>query len=178
MLRAAPLVSRPFDLSRAAYGQNAEVGRGESVLWRIRSQRSALRSRTAVRDEDAACLWSRILLPMGGRFFRKEDRKDLQTTRPKCARTTEQIKSPHSPETFAVAICEPRPRAAEVFFPREEGWGVIRPDITDVFKDKKAFRGTRKASEGRKHGVWENVAVDPWIGVEARKVSANSLAEE
>ena len=110
--------------------------------------------------------------------IRKKNRNDLQTARPKCARATEQIKSPHPPETFAVAIGEPRPRAAEVFFPREEGWVVIRPDITDVFKDKKAFRGTRKASEGRKHGVWENVARDPWIGVEARKVSANSLAKE
>ena len=113
-----------------------------------------------------------------GGFFRKENRKDLQTARPKCARATEQIKSPHSPETFAVAICKAGPGAAEVFIPGEECRVVIRPDVLDVFNDENAFRSARQLSDGRKHGVWENVARDPWIGMEARNVSANPLAKK
>src|SRR6266516_5500857 len=111
-------------------------------------------------------------------FFRKENRKDLQAARPKCARATEQIKSPHSPETFAVAICKAKPGAAEVFFPGEQCRVVIRPDVLDVFNNENAFRSTRQLSDGRKHGIWENVALDPRIGVDARNVYANSLAEE
>jgi len=76
----------------------------------------------------------------GGIFFRKENRKDLQTARSKCARATEQVKSPHSPETFAVAICKAGPCAAEAFLPGEECPIVIRPDIFDVFNDENAFR--------------------------------------
>src|SRR4029453_7480645 len=113
-----------------------------------------------------------------GGFFRKENRKDLQTARPKCARATEQIKSPHPPETFAVAICKPGPGAAEVFIPREKCLVVIRPDVLDVFDDENAFGSTSQAGEGRKDGVWENVALDPGTGVEARNVSANCLAKK
>jgi hypothetical protein len=116
--------------------------------------------------------------PNGGTFFRNENRKDLQTARPKCARTTEQIKSPHSPETFAVAICKPRPRAAEVFIRGEQCRVIIRPDVLDVFNNENAFGSACQARDGRKHGVWENVALDPGIGVEARKVSADSLAKK
>src|SRR5882724_8210638 len=113
-----------------------------------------------------------------GVLFRKENRKDLQTARPKCARATEQIKSPHSPEPFAVAICKTRPGAAEVFLPGEECRVVIRPDVLDVFEDKNTFRSARQLSDGRKHGIWKNVALDPRIGVVARKVAANSLAKK
>src|SRR5436309_3281972 len=35
-------------------------------------------------------------------FFRKKNRKHLQTARPKCACATEQVKSAHSPEAVAV----------------------------------------------------------------------------
>src|SRR5437867_6059879 len=111
-------------------------------------------------------------------FFRKKNRKHLQTARPKCARATEQVKSPHPSETFAVTICEAGPGAAEVFLPGEECRVVVRPDVLDVFNDENAFRSTRKAGDGRKHGVWENVALDPRIGVEARNVSANCLAKK
>src|SRR6266568_7271075 len=114
----------------------------------------------------------------GGAFFRKENRKDLQTARPKCARATEQIKSPHPPETLAVAICKATPGAAKVFFPGEQCRIVIRADVLDVFNDENAFRSARQLGEGRKHGIWENVARDPGIGVEARNVSANSLAKK
>src|SRR5205823_2265213 len=103
---------------------------------------------------------------------------DLQTARPKCARATEQIKSPHSPETFAVAICKAVPCAVEVFFPGEERRVVIQPDVLDVFEDEDAFRSASQVSDGRKHGVWENVALDPGIGVNTRKVAANSLAKK
>src|SRR5437867_7987868 len=135
---------------------------------------------------DQGCLWSVKcgLSPVAdttsnsGRFFRKENRIDLQTARPKCACATEQIKSPHSPETFAIAICEPGPGAAEVFLPGEECRVVIRADVFDVFNDENTFRSTRQLSDGRKHGIRENVALDPGIGVDARDVSANSLAEK
>src|SRR4029453_16817169 len=113
-----------------------------------------------------------------GGFFRKENRKDLQTARPKCARATEQVKSPHSPETFAVAICKAGPGAAEVFLPGEECWVVIRSDVLDVFKGENAFRSARQASDGRKHGIGENVARDPGISVEARKAAADCLAKK
>src|SRR4030095_12813137 len=113
-----------------------------------------------------------------GGFFRKENRKDLQTARPKCARATEQVKSPHSPEPFAVAIGKPGPGAAEVFLPGEEGRVVIRPNVRDVFNDENAFRSPRQLSDGRKHGIRENVALDPGIGVDARNVSADSLAKK
>src|SRR5438128_11076682 len=103
----------------------------------------------------------------GGIFFGKENRKDVQTARPKCARATEQIKSPHSPETFAVAICKAGPGAAEVFLPGEQCRVVIRPDVLDVFNDENAFCSARQTGEGRKHGIRENVARDPGIGVEA-----------
>src|SRR5205807_5421392 len=103
---------------------------------------------------------------LGGAFFGKENRKNLQTARPKCARATEQVKSPHSPETFAVLICKAGPGAAEVFLPGEQCRVVIRPDVLDAFKDENTFRSARQLSDGRKHGVWENVALDPWIGVE------------
>src|SRR4029450_4620593 len=113
-----------------------------------------------------------------GGFFRKENRKDLQTARAKCARATEQIKSPHSPETFAIAICKAGPGAAEVFLPGEQCRVVIRPDVLDVFNNENAFRSARQAGEGRKHGIWENVALDPGIGVDARNVCADSLAKK
>ena len=113
-----------------------------------------------------------------GGFFRKENRKDLQTARPKCARATEQVKSPHPPETFAVPICKAEPGAAEIFFPGEQCWVVIRPDVLDVFDNENAFRCARQPGEGRKHGIWEDVALDPGIGVDARKVSADSLAKK
>src|SRR5437588_5099390 len=115
---------------------------------------------------------------LGDVFFGKENRKDLQTARPKCAGATEQIKSPHSPEAFAVTIREAGPGAAEVFLPGEQGRVVIRADVLDVFNDENAFRSARQLSDGRKHGVWENVARDPGIGVDARNVSANSLAKK
>ena len=102
----------------------------------------------------------------------------MQTARPKCASATEQVKSPHSPETFAIAICKAGPGAAEVFFAGEKCRIVVRPDVFDVFNDEHAFRGARKASEGRKHGIWENVALDPGIGMASRRVSANSLAKK
>ena len=41
----------------------------------VRGQRSALGSRTAVRDKDAACLWSRTLLPMAVHSFEKRTEK-------------------------------------------------------------------------------------------------------
>src|SRR5207248_494089 len=107
-----------------------------------------------------------------------ENRIDLQTARAKRARATEQIKSPHSPETFAVAICKAGPGAAEVFLPGEQCRVVIRTDVLDVFNNENAFRSARQASEGRKHGVWENVALDPGISVDARNVSADSLAKK
>src|SRR4030095_11904487 len=113
-----------------------------------------------------------------GGFFRKENRKDLQTARPKCARATEEVKSPHPPATFAVAICKARPGAAEVFLPGEQCRVVIRSDVLDVFDNENAFRSARQLGEGRKHGIWEDVACDPGIGVEARKVTANSLAKK
>ena len=91
----------------------------------------------------------------GGVFFREENRKDLQTARPKCARATEQVKSPHSPEPFAIAICEAGPGAPEVFLPGEQCRVVIRADVLDVFNDENAFRSARQARDGRKHGVWE-----------------------
>src|ERR1043166_10034421 len=122
--------------------------------------------------EDA---WDTLIV---GGFFRKENRKDLLTARPKCARATEQVKLPHPAETFAVAICKPGPGAGEVFIPREKCRVVIRPDVLDVFDDAHAFRGARQAGEGRKDRVWENVALDPGIGVEARNISANSLAKK
>ena len=114
----------------------------------------------------------------GGAFFGKENRKDLQTARSKCARATEQVKSPHPPETFAVTICEAGPGAAEVFLPGEECRVVIRADVFDVFNNENAFRSARQLSDGRKHGVWEKVALNPGIGVEARNVSADSLAKK
>src|SRR4029453_2616968 len=114
----------------------------------------------------------------GGTFFRKENRKDIQTARAKCARATEQVKSPHPPETFAVAICKPRPGAAEVFLPGEECRVVIPAEVLDVFNEENAVRSARKLSEGMKDGGWENVALDPGIGVETRKVSADSLAKK
>ena len=83
--------------------------------------------------------------------IRKENRKNLETARPKCARATEQIKSPHPPETFAVAICKLGPGAAKVFLPGEKCWVVTGPDIPDGFNDENALRSTRKASQGRKH---------------------------
>src|SRR5205823_6720921 len=89
------------------------------------------------------------ITPNGGVFFRKENRKDLQTARSKCASATEQIKSPRSPETFAVAICKAGPGAAEVFFPGEQCRVVIRPDVFDVFNDENAFRSARQLGEGR-----------------------------
>ena len=61
--------------------------------------------------------------------------------------------------------------------PGEECRVVIRADVLDVFNDENAFRSARQLSDGRKHGVWENVVFDPWIGMEARKVSADSLAK-
>ena len=114
----------------------------------------------------------------GPSFFGKENRIDLQTARSKCAGATEQIKSPHSPETFAVTICKARPGAAEIFLPREECRIVIRADVLDVFNNENAFRSARQPGEGRKHGVWENVALDPRIGGDARRVSADSLAKK
>src|SRR6266700_3280062 len=108
----------------------------------------------------------------GGAFFRKENRKDLQTARPKCARATEQVKSPHPPETFAVAIRKAGPGAAEVFFPGEQRRVVIRPDVLDAFNDGNAFRSPRQLSDGRKHGIRENVALDP--GIE-RNIFPNSM---
>src|SRR5437763_7151319 len=111
-------------------------------------------------------------------FFRKKNRKHLQTARPKCACATEQVKSPHSAETFAVAICKARPGAAEIFLPREQCWVVIRPDVLDVFNNENAFRCARQPDEGRKHGVWDNVALDPGIGIDTRSVPANSLAKK
>src|SRR5206468_10036965 len=105
-------------------------------------------------------------------------RQHLQTARAKCARTTEQIKSPHSAETFAVAICKAGPGATEVFLPGEQCWVVIRPDVLDVFNDENAFRCAGQMGEGRKRGIWENVALDPGIGMDARNVSADSLAKK
>jgi hypothetical protein len=51
-------------------------------------------------------------------------------------------------------------------------------DKTPVAAKTKPNIVARQLSDGRKHGVWENVSFDPGIGVEARKVSANSLAKE
>src|SRR6266576_1185051 len=112
------------------------------------------------------------------RLLGKENRKDLQTARAKCARATEQIKSPHPPETFAVAVGKVGPGAAEVFLPGEQCGVVIRPDVLDVFENENAFRSARQTGEGRKHGVWENVALDPGIDVDAGNVSADSLAKK
>jgi hypothetical protein len=39
--------------------------------------------------------------------FEKRIEKTCKLRAPKCARATEQIKSPHLPETFAVAVCKP-----------------------------------------------------------------------
>src|SRR5206468_5318912 len=103
----------------------------------------------------------------GGSFLGKENRKHLQTARPKYACATEQVKSPHPSETFAVTICETGPGAAEVFLPGAQGRVVIRPDVLDVFNNENAFRSARQMGKGRKHGVWENVALDPGIGVDA-----------
>ena len=100
--------------------------------------RSARELRCAMKTQP---VFGRGHTPNGGTFFGKENRKHLQTARPKCARATEQIKSPHSPETFAVTICKPGPGAAEVFIPGEQCRVVIRPDVLDVFNDENAFRG-------------------------------------
>src|ERR1041385_7758905 len=115
--------------------------------------------------EDA---WDTLIV---GGFFRKENRIDLETAGPKCARASEQVKSPHSPETFAIAICKAGPGAAEVFFPGEKCRIVVRPDVFDVFNDEHAFRGARKASEGRDR---ENVALVPGIGGAPRRVPRKS----
>src|SRR4029077_18880672 len=52
-----------------------------------------------------------------GFFFGKQHRKDLQTADPECGRATKQIKSPHPPETFTIAVGKTRPGPLEVFFP-------------------------------------------------------------
>jgi hypothetical protein len=48
-----------------------------AIGWTLvaNGQRSALGSRTAVRDKDAACLWSRTLLPMAVHSFEKRTEK-------------------------------------------------------------------------------------------------------
>ncbi len=137
-----------------------------------------LGSGTAVRVEDAYLSLVADITPNGRSFFRKENRKDLQTARPKCARATEQVKSPHSPETVAVPICKAGPGPAEVFLPGEQCRIVIRADVLDVFNNENAVRRARQTGEGRKHGIWENVQLDPGIGVDVRNVSADSLAEK
>src|SRR5690242_16382371 len=76
--------------------------------------------------------------------IRKENRKDLQAARAKCARATEQIKLPHPPEALAVVISKKGPGAAEVFLPGEKGRVVVRADIPDVFNDENAFRSACK----------------------------------
>src|SRR5580704_13528119 len=134
-------------------------------------------SRTAGRDGRGLSLVADTN-PSGAPLFRKENRKDLQTARPKCARATEQVKSPHSQETFAVAIGKAGPGAAEVFLPGEECRVVVRTDVLDLFNDENTFRCAGQTSEGRKHGIWENVALDPGIGIDARSVPANSLAKK
>src|ERR1051326_229297 len=116
--------------------------------------------------------------PSGASLFGKENRIDLQTARSKCARATEQIKSPHSPETFAVTICKARPGAAEIFLPGKKCRIVIRADVLDVVNDENAFRSARQTGEGRKHGIRENVALDPGIAANDRKIVGDSLAKK
>src|SRR5438552_9796196 len=102
----------------------------------------------------------------------------LQAACSECAGTTEQIKSPHPPETFAVTFSKTRPGAAEVFFPREQRLVIVRPDVLDIVQDENTFRGAHQLSRGRKNRVWKNVARDPGIGGESRRVAADSLAEK
>src|SRR5205085_12072697 len=104
--------------------------------------------------------------------------EDLPAPRARCARATEEINAPHSPETFAVAIGKAGPGAAEVLLRGEQCGVVIRPDVLGVFENENAFRSARQTREGRKHGVWEDVALDPGIDVDAGNVSADSLAKK
>ena len=110
--------------------------------------------------------------------IRKEDRKNLQTARPKCARATEQVKSPHPPETFAVMFSEMRPGMFEIFVPGNQSRVVVWPNILDVFEHEKLFGCAHEAGGGRQHRIREDVTFDPRIGADCRRIATDSLAEE
>lgn len=96
-----------------------------------------------------------------------ENLPDLDISRPESTGAGEQVIFPHALEARVVLFAQSWPCLLEVVIPCPKSFVIVRPEVVDIFNDKKVLDRLGDLLLARQHAVRENVFVDPWIAISA-----------
>src|SRR5690606_29168880 len=156
------------------------VHSGLAPVWRSTQSSRFITFCPGGRTRDYAGSGASALQPPAARHpgRGKQYLPELIAADPEAGHGHRQVVVPHAPEALAVALGQPRPGLVEVAPPGLQGQVVVGAEVLPVLDDEAAFHRPGDLRGRGQHGVGEDVAADPRIGVAGAQLAADRVQQE